>query len=151
MRPRAEDPLTVTEERLRAAFAARAALVTYRDLRRDEPPEGRSWGLRRVRGVAFASLGAVAAAAAVAAAYLLFLVPAGTVSPTPAPPARPPGVSESPVTPTPSPVAPSVTGPGAAPEPGAVRPSGGGPKPGAAPRPDADPTPPADPKPVGRP
>ncbi|MFF5921869.1 hypothetical protein ACFY8C_26490 [Streptomyces flavochromogenes] len=164
MRPRAEDPLTVTEERLRAAFAARAALVTYRDLRRDEPPEGRSWGLRRVRGIAFASLGAVAAAAAVAAAYLLFLVPAGTVSPTPAPPARPPGVGESPVTPTPSPVAPSVTGPGAAPEPGAVQPPGSGPKPGAAPKPGASPeqgavsTPGAgptaartNPKPAGRP
>ncbi|MFB7240480.1 hypothetical protein ACFCXK_37540 [Streptomyces sp. NPDC056269] len=166
MRPRAEDPRTVTEERLRAAFAARAALVTYRDLRRDEPPEGRSWGLRRVRGVAFASLGAVAAAAAAAAAYLLLLVPAGTVSPTPAPPARPPGVSTSPVTPAPSPVAPSVTGPGAAPGPGAVRPSGNGPKPGAVPRPGAEPKPgavpkpgaepadpvsPADPRPVGRP
>ncbi|MCX5226667.1 hypothetical protein [Streptomyces sp. NBC_00233] len=170
MRPRAEDPLTVTEERLRAAFAARAALVTYRDLRRDEPPEGRSWGLRRVRGVAFASLGTVAAAAAVAAAYLFFLVPAGTLSPTPAPPARPPGVSKSPVAPTPSPVAPSVTGPGAAPEPGAVRPSGSGPKPGAVPGPGAkpepgaepaagavppqpgvDPTPPEGPRPVGRP
>ncbi|WP_395360975.1 hypothetical protein ACHGLA_14655 [Streptomyces sp. YH02] len=167
MRPRAEDPLTVTEERLRAAFAARAALVTYRDLRRDEPPEGRGWGLRRVRGVAFASLGAVAAAAAVAAAYLLFLVPSGTVSPTPAPPARPPGVSESPVRPTPSAVAPSVTGPGAAPEPGTPRGSGAGagadpkpgavPKPGATPEPGADPatpaTPadPANPEPVGRP
>lgn len=61
---------TVTEERLRAAFAARAALVTYRDLRREEPPRGRSRGTRRVRGFVLAGLGSVAAAAA---AYALFL------------------------------------------------------------------------------
>ncbi|MEK9520385.1 hypothetical protein MIU24_13390 [Streptomyces venezuelae] len=143
MRPRAEDPGTVTEERLRAAFAARAALVTHRDLRRDEPPVGRSWGLRRVRGLAFGSLGTVAAAAA---AYLLLLVPAGGVSPTPAPPARAPGVGGSSAVPTPSPVAPSatpsVTGPGVPPEPEAVR--GPGDAPGT---PDGGP----DPAPTGRP
>ncbi|WP_406058964.1 hypothetical protein OG462_18660 [Streptomyces sp. NBC_01077] len=146
MRPHAEgrqDPLTVTEERLRAAFAARAALVTYRDLRHDEPPQGRSRGLRRVRGLAFASLGAVAA---VAAAYLLVvLVPGSTVAPTPAPPARPPGISKSPVTPTPAVVAPSVAGPGAEPKPGAEA----GPE--AEPKPGAPSTPGRGPKPVGQP
>ncbi|MFF9069865.1 hypothetical protein ACF09E_31395 [Streptomyces sp. NPDC014891] len=164
MRPRAEDPGTVVEERLRAAFAARAALVTHRDLRRDEPPVGRSWGLRRVRGVAFASLGALAAAAA---AYLLVLVPADGVSPLPAPPARPPGVGESSAVPTPSPVAPSVTGPGVPPRPepeavrgpeGAPRTPDGGPGPTAGtptgaptgtPRPGAHPAPPAVPRPGG--
>ncbi|WP_328944302.1 hypothetical protein OG259_25030 [Streptomyces sp. NBC_00250] len=114
MRPHAEEPRTATEERLRAAFAARADLVTYRDLRCDAPPRGRTWGLRRVRGVAFAGLGA---AAAVAAAYLLVLLPGGPVAPTPAPPARPPGVSEPPLTPTPAPADPSVADPGAVPQP----------------------------------
>ncbi|WP_435969694.1 hypothetical protein [Streptomyces sp. Qhu_M48] len=115
MRPRTETPHTPTEERLRAAFAARAALVTHRDLRRDAPPRGRSWGTRRVRGAAFAALGA---AAAVAAAYLLVLASVGPVAPAPAPPARPPGSSEPPVRPTPSPPpapatpSPSVAGPG---------------------------------------
>ncbi|MFH9726766.1 hypothetical protein ACH4M4_27940 [Streptomyces sp. NPDC017254] len=112
MRPRAEDCSTTAEERLRAAFAARAALVTHRDLRRDAPPRGRSWGLRRVRGVALAGLGA---AAAVAAACLLVLVPGVAPDPAPVPPARSPGVDEPQVrpTPAPAPATPSVAEPGA--------------------------------------
>ncbi|MEV4943054.1 hypothetical protein [Streptomyces zaomyceticus] len=117
MRPRAEDRPTATEERLRAAFAARAALVTPRDLRRAAPPRGRSRGLRRVRGIALAGLGA---AAAVAAAYFLVLTPGGPSAPVPAPPAGSPGVHDSPAvpTPTPAPAAPSVTDPGPGPGPG---------------------------------
>ncbi|MFC9385266.1 hypothetical protein [Streptomyces venezuelae] len=103
---------TVTEERLRAAFAARAALVTYRDLRREEPPRGRSRGTRRVRGFVLAGLGSVAAAAA---AYALFLGPdGGAATPPPVLPARPPGVGvPSPEVPgpTPGPVGPSVARP----------------------------------------
>ncbi|MET9723270.1 hypothetical protein [Streptomyces zaomyceticus] len=116
MRPHAEDRPTATEERLRAAFAARAALVTPRDLRRAAPPRGRSRGLRRVRGIALAGLGA---AAAVAAAYVLVLLPGGPSAPPPAPPAGSPGVHDSPAvpTPTPAPAAPSVTDPGPGPEP----------------------------------
>ncbi|MEU7292444.1 hypothetical protein AB0A76_04435 [Streptomyces exfoliatus] len=128
--PHREDTPSAVEDRLRAALAARAALVTYRDLRRDAPPGERRWGTRRVRGFALAGLGA---AAALAAAYLLVLLPGGPADPDPAPPARTPGVSEptAPATPTPQPsrtphpvaptVAPPGTGPGAGPgtEPGA--------------------------------
>ncbi|MER5968111.1 hypothetical protein [Streptomyces sp. NPDC002057] len=119
MRPHTEAPRTPAEERLRAAFAARAALVTHRDLRRDAPPRGRSWGTRRVRGAAFAALGA---AVAVAAAYLLVLASVGPVAPAPAPPARPPGSSESPVRPTPPPDP-------ATPSPSVARPDRGEPEP----------------------
>lgn len=99
------------EERLRAALTARAALVTYHELRRAEPPQGRATGTRRVRALAFAGLGA---AGAVAAAYLLGAFPGGLLDPAPAPPARPPGIVERPtITPTPAttpgPAAPSVT------------------------------------------
>ncbi|MEU6981794.1 MULTISPECIES: hypothetical protein [unclassified Streptomyces] len=109
--PFAGDHDSPVEERLRAALAARAALVTSRELRRDEPPRGRTRGTRRVRRLAFAGLGA---AAAVAAAYLLGVLPGGVPSPAPEPPARPPGIVEHP-TPRPAPppssgpVAPSVT------------------------------------------
>ncbi|KQX57848.1 MULTISPECIES: hypothetical protein [unclassified Streptomyces] len=108
--PSAGDHGSPVEERLRAALAARAALVTYRELRRDEPPQGRAWGTRRVRGLAFAGLGA---AAAVAAAYLLGSSPGGALNPAPEPPARPPGVvihpkPETTPLPTPGPVGPSV-------------------------------------------
>ncbi|MEF9883358.1 hypothetical protein [Streptomyces sp. P9-A4] len=108
--PSAGDHGSPVEERLRAALTARAALVTYRELRRDEPPRGRAWGTRRVRGLAFAGLGA---AAAVAAAYLLGASPGGVLSPAPEPPARPPGIVIRPkpaTTPLPSagPVTPSV-------------------------------------------
>ncbi|MFJ8662201.1 hypothetical protein [Streptomyces sp. NPDC093795] len=103
--PHDEDHRSPTEDRLRAAFAARAALVTYRDLRHDEAPRGRRWGTRRVRGVVFAGLGA---AAAVAAAYLLVLTPAGPVTPAPVPPARPPGVGVPTTSPPPRPAAPST-------------------------------------------
>ncbi|MEU6933609.1 hypothetical protein [Streptomyces sp. NPDC046385] len=109
--PSAGDHDSPVEERLRAALTARAALVTYHELRRDQPPQGRARGTRRVRGLAFAGLGA---AAAVAAAYLWGAFPGGLLSPDPAPPARPPGIVERP-TPTPArpaspgPVSPSVT------------------------------------------
>ncbi|MFJ6408903.1 hypothetical protein ACIQK9_25615 [Streptomyces hydrogenans] len=100
---------TRTEARLRAALAARAALLTPHDLRPAAAPEGRSWGVRRVYG---AVLAAVAVAAAVAA---LTLLPAG-VAPSPAPPAQAPTrsvppPSEPPATPTPGPAAPSVADP----------------------------------------
>ncbi|MFD4763312.1 hypothetical protein ACFWOJ_32025 [Streptomyces sp. NPDC058439] len=91
MKPSAEDRRLATEDRLRAALAARAVLVTHRDLRRDAPPQGHSWGVRRVRRVAFAALGT---AAAVAAVWLLVLLPGSSPAPAPAPPARAPGISE---------------------------------------------------------
>ncbi|WP_335940630.1 hypothetical protein [Streptomyces sp. PTD5-9] len=93
MKPSAEDRRLATEDRLRAALAARAALVTHRDLRRGAPPQGHSWGMRRVRRVAFAALGT---AAAVAAVWLLVLLPGSppAPAPAPAPPARAPGISE---------------------------------------------------------
>ncbi|WP_406496473.1 hypothetical protein OG936_20365 [Streptomyces sp. NBC_00846] len=91
MKPSAEDRRLATEDRLRAALAARAVLVTHRDLRRDAPPQGRSWGVRRVRRVAFAALGV---AAAVVAVCLLVLLPGSLLDPAPAPPARAPGIGE---------------------------------------------------------
>ncbi|MDH6116171.1 hypothetical protein ABH930_001966 [Kitasatospora sp. GAS204A] len=107
MKPTAEDRRSATEDRLRAALAARAALVTHRDLRHDAPPQGRSWGVRRVRGVAFAVLGA---AAAVAAGCLL--LPGNPPDPAPLLPAGTPGISgPSPSAPA-SPVGPSVVSPG---------------------------------------
>ncbi|MFF7778500.1 hypothetical protein ACFZCG_29290 [Streptomyces tanashiensis] len=101
------------EERLRAALAARAALVTYRDLRRDAPPQGRRWGTHRVRAVAFAVLGAAAAVAAVCA---LALLPGRTATPDPVLPARSPSPAHTgaPAVPTPAPAppaAPSVSAP----------------------------------------
>ncbi|MFF1509134.1 hypothetical protein [Streptomyces sp. NPDC058326] len=108
MRPRSEESPSATEDRLRAAFAARAALVTYRDLRPGVPPEGRDRGLRRVRGLAFAALGGAAAAAA---AYLFVLAPGGPAEPVPVPPARSPDVSRPVTAPTPHPAAPSVAHP----------------------------------------
>ncbi|MFD3332293.1 hypothetical protein ACFWV1_06515 [Streptomyces sp. NPDC058700] len=103
--PQDEDHRSPVEDRLRAAFAARAALVTYRDLRRDEPPRGRGWGVRRVRGIAVAGFGA---AVAVAAAYLLAVAPGGQVAPAPVQPARPPGIGVPTTPPTPRPAAPST-------------------------------------------
>ncbi|MGW1511685.1 hypothetical protein [Streptomyces sp. NPDC002394] len=92
------------EERLRAALAARAALVTSRDLRRAAPPRGRRWGTRRVASVACAVLGTAAAAAAVCA---LVLLPDGPVTPVPTPPARTPAVTGAPSTPAPARPSPS--------------------------------------------
>ncbi|MBD0745991.1 hypothetical protein [Streptomyces sp. CBMA152] len=86
MKPNAED-------RIRAALSARAELVTHHDLSRNAPPQGRSWGVRRVRRVTYAVLGA---AAAVTAVYLLAL-PA--TSPPPTLPAHTPRITE----PAPSP------------------------------------------------
>ncbi|MGW4705887.1 hypothetical protein [Streptomyces sp. NPDC004285] len=99
------------EERLRAALAARAGLVTHRDLRRAEPPRGRRWGTRRVRAVASVVLGA---AAAVAAVCVLTLLPDGAATPDPVLPARTPAPTGTPPVPTPAPAppaAPSVTSP----------------------------------------
>ncbi|MFI8767996.1 hypothetical protein ACIGN6_24210 [Streptomyces sp. NPDC053792] len=99
------------EDRLRAAFAARAALVTSRDLRRAAPPRGRRWGTRRVRALAFTALGA---AAAVAAVCVLVLLPDGPVAPDPVLPARTPVHTDAPPVPTPAPevpVVPSVSAP----------------------------------------
>ncbi|MFJ2741802.1 hypothetical protein ACIO3O_19310 [Streptomyces sp. NPDC087440] len=105
---------TPTEDRLRAALDARAALVTPRDLRRASPPEGRSWGLRRVRTVAYTVVGAAAAAVAV---YLLVLLPGTPLDRTPVPPAHsptvgvptPPADRKVPPAPAPAPY-PTVTG-----------------------------------------
>ncbi|MEE1807472.1 hypothetical protein [Streptomyces sp. BE133] len=108
MKPNAGDRRLATEDRLRAALAARAALVTHRDLCRNAPPRGRSWGVRRVRRVAFAALGV---AAAVVAVCLLVLLPGSLLDPAPVPPARSPGISE-PVPATPArPVGPSGADP----------------------------------------
>ncbi|MEU8888727.1 hypothetical protein [Streptomyces sp. NPDC048442] len=107
-----------TEDRLRAALAARADLLTHRDLRRDAPPQGHGRGVRRLRG---AALGVLGLAAAVVAVCLLVLLPGGPQTPAPVVPAGTPGISEPPPpTPTPtgtgtgtvgpSPVDPRVTG-----------------------------------------
>ncbi|MFI6728315.1 hypothetical protein NRF20_19385 [Streptomyces sp. R-74717] len=108
MKPNAEDRRLATEDRLRAALAARAALVAHRDLCRYAPPQGRSWGVHRVRRVAFAALGV---AAAVVAVCLLVLLPGSPLDPAPAPPARAPGIDEPlPATPA-RPVGPSGADP----------------------------------------
>ncbi|WP_329570603.1 hypothetical protein [Kitasatospora sp. NBC_01266] len=108
MNPTAEeDRRSATEDRLRAALAARAALVTHADLRHDVPPQGRGWGVRRVRGIA---LGALGVAAAVAAGCVLVLLPGHSSAPAPVQPARSPGITS----PSPSSIvdpAPSVEGP----------------------------------------
>ncbi|KOG08939.1 MULTISPECIES: hypothetical protein [Streptomyces] len=97
-----------TEARLRAAFVARASLVTPHDLRPAAPPRGRAWGTRRVYGLVLATLGTAAAAAA--AVYFLALTPGTPVHPVPVPPARTPAVGEPrPATPPPGPATPSVT------------------------------------------
>ncbi|GAA3489550.1 MULTISPECIES: hypothetical protein [Streptomyces] len=84
--------MTQTEDRLRAALAARADQLTYSMLRRGEVPQGRTWGVRRVRGIAYAVVGA----AAVVAVCLLVLLPHSPVNPTPVPPAQPPRVVDTP-------------------------------------------------------
>ncbi|MER7949013.1 hypothetical protein ABTY59_16655 [Streptomyces sp. NPDC096079] len=99
------------EERLRAALAARAALVTHRDLRRGAPPRGRRRGTRQVRAIALAVLGT---AAAVAAVCVLALLPDGSKGPDPVLPARTPSHVGTPPPPTPAPAppgAPSVSWP----------------------------------------
>ncbi|MFF9852648.1 hypothetical protein [Streptomyces litmocidini] len=99
------------EERLRAALAARAALVTPRDLRRDPPPQGRRRGTHRIRAIALTVLGT---AAAVAAVCVLALLPDGPRSPDPVPPARTPARVGTPPVPTPAPdppPAPPVSSP----------------------------------------
>lgn len=114
MKPNAEDRRLATEDRLRAALAARAALVTHRDLRRDAPPQGRSWGVRRVRRMAFAALGV---AAAVVTVCLLVLLPGSPLDPAPVPPARPPGINEPVPATSPRPVGPSGADPSVAYQP----------------------------------
>ncbi|MEU5917281.1 hypothetical protein [Streptomyces sp. NPDC047141] len=93
------------EERLRAALAARAALVGHRDLRRADPPRGRRWGTHRIRAVASVVLGA---AAAVAAVCVLALLPGARTAPDPVGPARTPARTDAPVVPTPAPEPPAV-------------------------------------------
>ncbi|MEU5426146.1 hypothetical protein AB0H73_11125 [Streptomyces olivoreticuli] len=108
MKPHTEDRRFATEDRLRAALAARAALVTHHDLRRDAPPQGRTWGVHRVRRVAFAALGV---AAAVVAVCLLVLLPSSPRDPAPVPPAGTPGISEPPPSTPTRPVDPSAADP----------------------------------------
>ncbi|MER8044931.1 hypothetical protein [Streptomyces sp. NPDC094032] len=96
------------EERLRAAFAARAALVTVHDLRREAPPQGSRRGTRRFR-----TLAALGAAAAVAAVCVLALLPNdGPLTPAPVLPARTPAHTATPQAPTPAPSTPYVSRPG---------------------------------------
>ncbi|AVH93732.1 hypothetical protein C5L38_00405 [Streptomyces sp. WAC00288] len=101
-----------TEERLRAALNARADLVTYHDLRRGVPPQGRSWGNRRIRRVSIAVLGA--AAAAVAAGFLT-LSPNAPQAPAPVLPASTPDTDT---------LAPSTPGPATSPTTSPVATSG---------------------------
>ncbi len=108
MKPNAEDRRSATEDRLRAALAARAGLVTHRDLRHDVPPQGRGWGVRRVQLVAFAVLGA---AAAVLAVCLLVALPGGPSDRTPVQPAGTPGVSAPPTSTPTTPVGSSDASP----------------------------------------
>ncbi|RSS51422.1 hypothetical protein [Streptomyces sp. WAC01280] len=105
--PPAEDRHATTETRLRAALTARAAQITHQDLRREDPPQGRGWTLRALRGPGLAAL---AAAASVAAVCLLYLFPGSPLAPAPAPPARPPGITDpTPPTPAPTPPSPAAT------------------------------------------
>ncbi|OAR22629.1 hypothetical protein A8W25_23770 [Streptomyces sp. ERV7] len=98
MKPLAQEDRFPAEDRVRAALAARASLVTHHDLSHEAPPQGRSWGVRRVRRVALAALGAAAAVVAVC----LLVLPGGPAAPAPTPPARP-GVSEQPPSTAPAP------------------------------------------------
>ncbi|MGW6393608.1 hypothetical protein ACWFR1_24600 [Streptomyces sp. NPDC055103] len=100
-----------TETRLRAALTARAAQVTLQDLRRENPPQGRTWTARALYGPGLAAL------AAAAAVCLLYLLPGGPLAPAPVQPAGPPGITD-PAPPTPAPTTPSPAG-----EPRVVRPS----------------------------
>ncbi|MEU3479078.1 hypothetical protein ACI2LO_16900 [Streptomyces sp. NPDC033754] len=102
--PPAEDRHATTETRLRAALTARAAQIAHQDLRREDPPQGRAWTLRALRGPGLAAL---VAAASVAAVCLLYLFPGSPLAPTPAPPAGPPGVTDPTQPPTPSASTPS--------------------------------------------
>ncbi|MFD3665658.1 hypothetical protein ACFWVF_34485 [Streptomyces sp. NPDC058659] len=112
--PSAEDRHAATETRLRAALTARAAQITHRDLRREDPPSGRAWSVRALRGPGLAAL---AAAATVAAVCLLYLLPGRPLSPAPVQPARSPGISD------PAPPTPALTTPSSAGTPRVVRPS----------------------------
>ncbi|WP_329622988.1 hypothetical protein OG357_23270 [Streptomyces sp. NBC_01255] len=112
--PPAEDRHATTEARLRAALTARAARITHRDLRREDPPRGRAWTVRALRGPGLAAL---AAAAMVAAVCLLYLLPGSPLAPAPVQPARSPGISD------PAPPTPPVTTPSSAGTPRVVRPS----------------------------
>ncbi|MFJ9849025.1 hypothetical protein [Streptomyces sp. NPDC101150] len=101
------------EDRLRRAFAARAATVDVRDLRPAEPPGPH---LRRRTALARPWLRRfglpLAAAAAVALGYLTLAPEDPPVRPAPRPaPAAPP----TPVGPTPSPTTPPTGSPSAAP------------------------------------
>lgn len=100
------DRHAATETRLRAALTARAAQVTSQDLRRENPPQGRTWTARALYGPGLAAL---AAAAAVAAVCLLYLLPGGPLAPAPVQPAGPPGITD-PAPPTPAPTTPSPAG-----------------------------------------
>jgi hypothetical protein len=111
----AEDRQGTTEDRLREALAARASLVTHRDLSPGSPPLGRTWGTRRIRRTVTALVGA---AAAVVAGCLL-LLPGGPFDPAPVPPARSPEVTGPPA-PGPADPLPSQVGP----SPSVIRPTG---------------------------
>ena len=107
MKPNTEDRRLATEDRLRAALTARAALVTHRDLHHGTPPQERGWGAHRVR-LAALTLGM---AAAVVAVCLLVLLPGSPLHPTPTRPAGPPGVSAPPAATRTPPTSPSATPP----------------------------------------
>jgi len=108
MKPSTGDHRSATEDRLRAALAARAALVTYRDLRHDLPPQGRAWGARRVRGLTLAVLGL---AAAVVAVCLLVLLPGSPPDPARVIPAGPPGIGAPPTSAPARPAGPPAASP----------------------------------------
>ncbi|MFE0736082.1 hypothetical protein [Streptomyces sp. NPDC058855] len=116
--PYEEERRAATEERLRAALTARAALVTPHGLRPGMPPQGPEHGFRRRRAFAFAVLGA---AAAVVAVCLWALLPADRPSLVPAPvrPAGPPAVTGPP---PPRPATPIPLAPEPLPDTPAVRP-----------------------------
>lgn len=116
--PYEEERRAATEERLRAALTARAALVTPHSLRPGVPPQGPQRGARRTRAFACAVLGA----AAVVAVCLLALLPADRPGPHPTPvrPAGPPPASEPPA---PRPRTPTPVAPEPLPDPPTVRPT----------------------------
>ncbi|MEV8591239.1 hypothetical protein AB0424_30280 [Streptomyces sp. NPDC051180] len=100
-----------TEDRLRAALTARAALLAPHDLRPADPPRGHTWGTRRLQAAA------LAAAAVAAAVVLVTLLPTGGNPRTPVTPAATPSADERPPAPpaTPAPAPPSPTSPSVVP------------------------------------
>lgn len=100
------------EVRLQAALQARAELITPQSLPPREAPAGGSWGTRRVLRTAFTVVAAVVAVLVTG----FFLLPDSPLRTDPAPPARHPGVSDSPSTPPPhSPSPPPPLSPSEAP------------------------------------